>query len=129
MEIEIFALCEAATETVGKLNLLGAFDTLLVQALPAVHPFCAIAVRMRFRRIEAGSHHVVIHLVNEDGQLVIPPMQGDINITVQPAQPSAVANIILTLQQIKFEALGEYAVNLAIDGRQVGSLPLYVRQR
>ncbi len=129
MDIEIFALCEAATEAAGKLNLLGAFDTLAVQTLPAVHPYCAVALRMRFRRIEAGPHRIVIHLVNADGQLVIPPMQGEINIAVQPHQPSAIANIILQLQQLKFEATGEYAVNLAVDGRQVGSLPLFVRQR
>lgn len=128
MDIEVFAICDAATDTYGKLNLLGAFDTLMAGTFPIVHPQCSIALRVRFRRIEQGQHRLTLHLVNEDGQMVIPPMEGTIGVQVPPNQTSAVANIILQLQNIQIEKPGEYAANLAIDGRQMGSLPVFVRQ-
>lgn len=127
MEIEIFTICDAATENYGKLNILGSFDTLMAKAFPVVHPQCAIALRIRFRRIEQGQHRILIHLVDEDGSMVLPAMDGNINVTVPPAEPSAVANLILQLQGMKLEKAGEYAINLAIDGRQVADLPLFVK--
>lgn len=127
MDIEIFALCDAATDTYGKLSLLGAFDALMARELPVVHPLCAIALRIRFRRIESGEHRITLHLIDEDGQMIVPPMDGSIKVNVAPAESSAVANLILQLQNVRFEHAGQYAVNLAIDGRQAGSLPLMVR--
>ena len=38
MKVEIFALCDAATESQGKLNLLGTFDQLVAGSVPVVHP-------------------------------------------------------------------------------------------
>src|SRR2546425_8041034 len=38
MHVQIAALCDAATDYNGKLNLLGTFDTVLTQQMPAVHP-------------------------------------------------------------------------------------------
>ena len=41
MNIQVAVLCDAATDDNGKLNLLGAFDTIYTQQLPAVHPQCS----------------------------------------------------------------------------------------
>jgi hypothetical protein len=38
MNIQVAVLCDAATDDNGKLNLLGAFDTIYTQQLPATHP-------------------------------------------------------------------------------------------
>ena len=38
MNIQVAVLCDAATEENGKLNLLGAFDTIIAQQIPATHP-------------------------------------------------------------------------------------------
>ena len=40
----------------GKLNLLGAFDTIYTQQLPAVHPQCSIALRLTFGHEDEGAH-------------------------------------------------------------------------
>ncbi|MDO8142424.1 MAG: hypothetical protein Q6358_13070, partial [Candidatus Brocadiales bacterium] len=67
MNIEVMALCDAATEAQGKLNILGTFDTIFAQKLPAVSSQCAIAFRVRFNQIEKGEHKIKLNLVNEDG--------------------------------------------------------------
>ena len=128
MNIEIFALCDAATESSGKLNVLGAFDTLASREAPVTIAHCAVALRVRFKRIESGEHKVRIGLIDADGRAIIPPFQTSMNIRLQESQDSAVANLILNLQQVKLGGFGRYAVDLAVDGREAGSLPFYVRQ-
>jgi len=55
MQLEIFTLCDAATEHAGKLNIIGTFDVLRAAITPITHPQCAIAGRLRFEQIEMGS--------------------------------------------------------------------------
>ncbi|MFA5866227.1 MAG: hypothetical protein WC975_16265 [Phycisphaerae bacterium] len=128
MNVEIFSLCDAATNDFGKINMLGAFDTLRVEKLPAVHPQCAIALRVRFRNIEQGQHKVTVSIVDEDGKNVIPPMQGGVNVVIPEGQSSVSINMLLTIQGLKIEKFGEHSIDLAIDGRQESSLPLFVTE-
>jgi hypothetical protein len=128
MNIEIFALCDAATESEGKVSLLGAFDTVGSREEPVTIGHCSIALRLRFKRIESGSHQVRLAVVDADGRAVIPPFQTIMNIQVREPQESAVANLILNLQQVKLGAFGRYAIDLAVDGRQEGSLPFHVKK-
>ena len=129
MRIEIFALCDAATADFGKLSMLGVFDTIWVTKTPAVHPQCAIALRARFERIEIGGHRVAVNFVDIDGKNVIPPSQGVITINFPEEESSGSANLILNIQGLKLDKLGEYSIDLAIDGQQKASLPLFVKER
>ncbi|OGX14957.1 MAG: hypothetical protein A2166_03705 [Omnitrophica WOR_2 bacterium RBG_13_41_10] len=129
MNIEVFSLCDAATVDVGKLNILGAFDTIWTVNMPAVHPQCAIALRVRFENIERGEHRVTVNFVDLDGRHIIPSANGTININFPNEQRSGSANLILNMQMLKLEKYGEYSIDLAIDGRSLASLPLFVRAR
>ncbi len=126
MEIEVFALCDAATESGGKLNILGTFDRIAARQLPVLHSHCAVALRIRFERIESGDHRVRLNFVDMDGQPVIPPLDGQISMNISPEARSLCANLILNLNNLRLERGGEYSIDLAIDGRQVRSLPLFV---
>ena len=53
MYIEVMALCDAATESQGKLNILGTFDTIFTQKLPVMCSHSAVALRVRFNQIES----------------------------------------------------------------------------
>lgn len=128
MNIEVYALCDAATNDMGKLNMLGAFDTIVASQLPVVHPQCAIALRIRFGNIEKGEHRVTVNFVDLDGRNIIPPANGNINVNIPDGQRSGSANLILNIQRLKLEKYGEYSIDLAIDGRSEGSLPLLVIQ-
>jgi hypothetical protein len=70
VNVEVFALCDAATDSGGKLNVLGAFDSLQVGAYPTVYPHCAVAVRIRFRRIEQGKPSLLAALCRRRRQAV-----------------------------------------------------------
>lgn len=123
MNIEVFCLCDAATESYGKLNILGAFDTIVASALPAVHYQCAIGMRVRFSAGELGSHQVAVNFVDADGAHLIPSACGVLNVTAAGS-----ANLILNLQRLIIPRFGEYSIDLTINGMHLSTLPLFVNQ-
>jgi hypothetical protein len=128
MNIEVFSLCDAATvDVAGKLNVLGAFDTIWSTGMPMVYPQCAVALRIRFQGIERGEHRVFVNFINVDGKPIVPAANGVIKIGFPDDQRSGSANLVLNLQKLKFETYGEYSIDLAVDGRNEASLPLFVR--
>ena len=127
MDIEIAALCDAATgDPQGKLNILGTFDVILAQKLPAIHPHCAIAYRIRFVRHEKGTHTIRVTFIDADGQAVLPPLEGKLSVQFPDDCNSVVTNHIVNFQGLKFDRPGIYSIDLAIDGEQRKSLRLQV---
>lgn len=128
MKIEIFSLCDAATDNQGKLNILGTFDQIYAAKIPVVHPACAIAMRLRFDKMEEGIHRVKLQLVNPDGVPVFRPMEGEVNPRMADDVESMAVNLILNFQHIKFDEYADYQINLTIDDVGMAVLPLRVRE-
>ena len=127
MDVEIAALCEAATEGPrGKLNILGTFDTISAPRFPFAYPHCALAFRIRFSRIEEGNHRIRVNFVDADGKAIIPSLNANIMIKMDPSRDSAVANLVLHINMLKFQKEGRYSIDMAIDGRHEKSLPLSI---
>jgi hypothetical protein len=127
VHIEIFSLCDAATvDAGGKLNVLGAFDTISSPHLPMVYPQFTIVLRIRFDGIERGEHKVLFNFIDIDGKHILSPASGVIHVNFHEDQRSGSANSIINVQRVVFEKYGEYSINLAINGRHEASLPLFV---
>ena len=128
MNVQIAVLCDAATDYGGKLNLLGTFDTIVTHQLPAVHPQCSVALRIVFSRVEEGHHTVKMNFVDEDGRFVMRSIDMPVEVALPPDANFVARNFLVNIQQLKFEKPGQYAIDIAIDGRQEASIPLNVRQ-
>jgi len=128
MNIEAFLLCDAATEQQGKLNILGAFDTIYARQLPTIHPACAIALRIRFTKSEEGRHPVKILIIDEDAKPVGPKLEGNINVKIREGMDSTIANLVLNIQRLKFEQYGTYRIDLTIDNQTISDLSFTVRE-
>ena len=126
MNLELAALCDAATEQAGKLNILGAFDCVFSQSFPFVHPQCAFALRLRFNRVEQGQHTVRVEFVDADGKAVIPPLEANIQLSIPEGNDSQVSNLILNMFHLKIEKPGRYTIDVAINNRHETSLPLKI---
>jgi hypothetical protein len=128
MNIQVAVLCDAATDDNGKLNLLGAFDTIYTQQLPAIHPQCSIALRVTFSHEDEGNHQLRLNFVDADGHPIMP---SSIDIPVQVVLPGdshfGTRNFIVNIQQLKFENPGLYSIDLALDNRPQASIPLLVK--
>ncbi|MFL6590183.1 MAG: DUF6941 family protein [Chthoniobacterales bacterium] len=126
MQLEIFTLCDAATEHAGKLNIIGTFDSLRAFEAPVAHPQCAIAGRLRFEQIEEGEHRVTLAFADEDGNIVMPKFDSALTVQFAAGQRTVTSHFVILIQQLRLPKFGEYTIDLAIDGRQLGSLPFYV---
>ena len=127
MDIQIAVLCDAATDNNGKLNLLGTFDTIFTSQLPAIHPQCSIALRMTFNKVEEGHHKVKLNFVDEDGKPVMPHIEMPVDVQVPDETIFLSRNFIVNIQKLKFEKEGLYSIDVAVDGRQEGCIPLLVK--
>jgi hypothetical protein len=128
MNIEAFLLCDAATDQQGKLNILGAFDNIFTKRVPTMHPACAIAARIRFEKIEEGSHSIRILIIDEDGKAIGPDLQVNINVNIGDEADSMTTNIVLNIQRLKLEKFGRYRIDLSIDNQKIISLPFNLRE-
>jgi hypothetical protein len=127
MNIEAFLLCDAATQQQGKLNVLGAFDIIWTKQVPVKHPACAVALRVRFEKVEEGEHPFKINIIDEDGNPIGPKLEGNVKVQVPDDIESISTNFILNIHQLEFKKCGQYRIDLAIDGPIIGSLPFYVK--
>ncbi len=129
MIVQVAVLCDAATDDNGKLNLLGAFDTIYTQQLPAVHPQCSIALRVTFGHEDEGAHKLRVSFVDADGRSIMPGTGIDIPVEVALLGDSyfGTRNFIVNIQQLRFEQPGLYSADIALDDRTQASIPLLVK--
>ena len=128
MNIQVAILCDAATEDHGKLNLLGAFDTIYATQMPALHPQCAVALRVTFNAGDEGKHSLQLNFMDADGRSIMPNFPP---VTVEVVLPEDIhfvtRNFIVNIQQLKFAEFGLYSVDVRIDGQSQASIPLSVK--
>lgn len=127
MNIQVAVLCDAATDDNGKLNLLGAFDTIYAQQLPAIHPQCAIALRVSFTGVDEGTHNLKLNFVNADGQSIMPGIDIPVEVLLPGDQHFGTRNFIVNIQQLRFEEPGIFAIDISLDGQVHSSVPLMVK--
>ena len=126
MKLEVFALCDAAAESHGRLNVLGTFDQLVAVRLPVIHPACAVALRIRFDVHEAAEHRIRLRMVDADGQPFMKEMDASIRPRFGEDVSSTAINLILNMQRIKFDAFADYALILEVNNVEEAFLPLRV---
>ena len=127
MNIQVAVLCDAATEDNGKLNLLGSFDTIFAPQLPAVHPQCAVALRVTFMSGDEGEHKLKLNFVNADGHAIMPPIEIPVSVVLPDDVHFLTRNFIVNIQQLKFAEPGLYSVDVRLDDESQGSIPLLVK--
>ena len=128
MNIQVAVLCDAATDDNGKLNLLGAFDTIKTPQLPAVHPQCSIAMRVTFFSGDEGKHELQLNFVDADGRPIMrnfPPIP--VEVTLPDDMHFGTRNFIVNIQQLKFDNPGLYSIDIRVDDQTQASIPLLVK--
>lgn len=127
MNIQVAVLCDAATDDNGKLNLLGAFDTIYARELPAIHLQCAVALRVTFSSADEGARQLRLNFVDADGHPIMPPIEIPVEVVLPTDMHFGTRNYVLNIQQLKFDLPGLYSMEVAFDGQVQASIPLLVR--
>jgi hypothetical protein len=128
MNIQVAVLCDAATDDNGKLNLLGAFDTIYAPQMPAIHPQCAVALRATFQPGDEGNRQLSLNFINADGRSILQAIELQVAVTLPEDAHFLTRNFIVNIQQLKFDEPGLYSVDVRLDNETVASVPLLVRQ-
>jgi len=127
MNIQVAVLCDAATDDNGKLNLLGAFDTIFTPQLPAVHPQCAVALRVTFMSGDEGTRKLKLNFVNADGKSIMPPVEIPAAVALPEDAHFLTRNFIVNIQGLKFTETGVYSVDVRLDDQPEAAIPLWVK--
>ncbi|HEU5396009.1 MAG TPA: hypothetical protein VFV81_02500 [Verrucomicrobiae bacterium] len=127
MHIQIAVLCDAATDDNGKLNLLGAFDTICAPQFPAVHPQCSVALRITFMSGDEGNRKLKLNFVDADGRSIMPPIDIPVAVTLPDDAHFVTRNFIVNIQGLKFAEAGLYSVDVRVDDKSRGNIPLSVK--
>lgn len=128
MQVKLALLADYANVTAeGKLNILGIFDRINVNALPAVHPQMHLVLRFEAHPAERDRmHNVEIRLHDPDGQTVF-EVKGDVVPHGQPGQ-SIASNQILTLNNLQLSKPGGYTFVVFVNNDLKSEVPLGVEQ-
>ena len=129
MNIQVAVLCDAATDDNGKLNLLGAFDTIYAPQLPAVHPQCAVALRVTFMPGDEGQRQLGVNFINADGRPIMQGITLPVPVTLPDDAHFLTRNFIVNFQQLSFAEAGLYSVDIRLDNESQTSIPLLVKQQ
>lgn len=128
MNVHVAVLCDAATDDNGKMNLLGAFDTIYTQQLPAIHPQCSVALRVTFSSEDEGQHQFRVNFVDADGRSVMPGIEIPLQIALPEDAYFITRNFIINIQQLKFKETGLYSIDISFDSNPAFGIPLVVKQ-
>lgn len=126
MVVEVFVMCDGANDSNGKLNILGAFDTIVSRHFPFAHPHCSLALRLRYSLTDPAESRIKLVIQGVTGE----PVLAKIDTTVTPGpspNPTSTANLIVNLNALHFENPGDYLIILHVDGTPTAITPIYVR--
>jgi hypothetical protein len=129
MELEALLLCDAATVSGGKLNILGAFDQIQVKELPSVHRSSSVAIRLIMYPEDKGEHNISVRIVDENDTDIIPKFEG--TVQVEPKEGTfniTRVNIVIEFQQMKFTNFGNHFVKLIINNKLLQKNPFFVKR-
>lgn len=126
MHVTLAVLADYANVTGdGKLNILGIFDRMNVNALPAVHPQMNLVLRLEAHSAERDrSHPVEIRLHDPDGQTVF-EIKGEIVPQGEPGHAIS-TNQILTLNNLQLARPGDYTFTVFVNNDLKAEIPLLV---
>ena len=125
MKIELFTFCDFAQENSGKLTIIGTFDTIISRNFPCIHPQLSVVIRLRFDLWEFSTHQFRIETRDLNGQTVIKPIQGNVEVT-GAGNATAVSHLVFTISNLHFRSAGVINFILYIDDKELSSIPLYL---
>lgn len=128
MHVDFAVLADyALIDQHGKLSVLGIFQHVWVERFPAVHPRTHLVLRVRGQRADAGSHHVQIRFVDDQGAELVGG-EGQISFGDPPAGVTEMDAGAVLVFDVPLPRAGAYAFEILLHGRPAARVPLSVSQ-
>lgn len=129
MEVALALLADYANVSrEGKLNILGIFDRINAQSIPAVHPQMQLIMTIEADRVESNrGHKVDVELIDEDGTKLF-SIGGTLKFSSPPPGERIRINHIIQLNNLKFDRFGKYDFKILINNEVRKSIPLTITE-
>ena len=114
--------------SMGKKNIIGTFHSVFAQKFPCIHPSLSLAIRVEGDASEIGKHHIELGFVDADYNAIREPIstQFDLQKEKLPIEGvPAAKEVAITIQNLSLPQAGWYEFVVKVDGRHLGSIPLY----
>lgn len=113
----------------GKLNITGIFHNIKTSRFPASHPSMVLVYIIESDRGDNQQTHTLkIDLIDEDGSLLIPSLQGKINFKAAETVKQIRAPQIIQLSNVQFKKPGTHEFKIILNGEIMGTVPLDIIQ-
>ncbi len=122
----MLAICDAATDYQGRLNVLGVFEGIAAPKAPVVRDRCSIMTRLRFNANEGGAHQLKIRIQNGKGIQLMQEMQARFSVKAPANGKSVAVNMVLNINKFKIDEFGSHEIALYVDDVLQDSIPLTV---
>lgn len=110
----------------GKLNILGVFDALHVQQLPAVHPRATMVVRLKALPDDVGRHTLAFVWLGPEGDEMW-SSQGELEVGAPPSDAEELDVPVIAAIDLPIQSPGSHVMRIALDGDLCAELVLHVR--
>lgn len=117
----------ALVDQAGKLSVLGIFQHIWVHQFPAMHPRLHLVLRLKGKRTEVGTHAARIRLLDEHGAEILDSL-GNVTFAEPPAGVTEIDAGAVLVFDVLFPGPGSYRFVIAVDGDELGSVPVTVSQ-
>jgi len=127
MKVSLALLADYANVTKeGKLNLLGLFSVINASSLPWKHPQMLLVLSFEASPAEWDtSKKIEIKLLDADGNNKL-TIGSDLKVPKGEAGRNVSINSIVTMNNLRFDAEGDYAFHILIGGEDKKTIPLRV---
>ena len=126
MILDFAFICDYA-EVAGKINALGiGFDTIHASKIPCKHPHFFLVIQLRANVVEAGEKDLEVHLIDEDGQDIMPALRGKFIIQKPVSGTESIGRIAMAFNNVEFPQYGAYSLHTEIEGHEIVRIPLKV---
>lgn len=126
LRLEMFTLCDGATEQDGRISLVGTYESIYAANFPCVLPQVTAVLRVRFWPQDGSVHAFRLVLTSPDGKPLVVLL--DAMTAMQPFSDdrSMACNVIARLQNVQIDAPGEHTFDFYVDDKLEGRLPVGV---
>lgn len=126
MEINYAFFCDAATaDSDHKINVLGILEKLYFNKFPSnLHKITFVLSINTGQAIPGLQHQSTVQLLDPEGKQVIAPATFNFTSVEEGSK-----NLIINIENIKFEKPGRYSMSIDIDGYHIKSINLSINKK